>query len=260
VQESLKHHDQSVAEQMAGVAEGQQQIRSGLDTATATAGQTALDVIAVASKQQTLERSLQRHSEAVGNQLTGLNGKQDSMQSNLDTVTATTGQVALDLIAVGQGQARLAQAVQANRQEVTTQLAELAQDRQQWSAQLQTAQARMETMAGSISTFEQRLAKLQGAMQENLDGVATLLDANDNDRLQFETQLKQELQAMIESVARLRETQTSLQRQMQQMQDTTQGQADNIISAIRQLQQEPSGVRVSDAGPKMEPSLAEPGK
>jgi len=62
---------------------------------------------------------------------------------------------------------------------------------------------------------------------------------------------------MIESVARLRETQTSLQTQMQQMQDTTQGQADNIISAIQQLQQEPSGVRVSDAGAKMESPLAE---
>jgi len=257
LQNSLKHHDQSVAEQMAGVVKGQQQIHTGLDTATATAGQTALDVIAVASKQQTLERSLQSHNEAVANQLSGLDNMQESMQAGLDTVTATTGQVALDLIAVGQEQAKLAKAAQADRQQVTARLAELAQDRQQWSQRLDTAQTGMETMADSILALEQRLASLQGTMHESMDGVATLLDADGNHRLQFETQLRQELQSMMESVARLRETQTSLQTQMQQIQNTTQGQTDDILSAIEQLQRKPSELRLSDAGVPVEPSLTE---
>ena len=257
LQNSLKHHDQSVTEQVAGVVKGQEQIRTGLDTATATAGQTALDVIAVASKQETLEQSLQNHNVALGNQLTKLNDKQESMQACLDTVTATTGQVALDVISVDQGQAKLAEAIQADRQEVTARLAELARDRQQWSQRLDAAQANMETVAGSILTLEQRLASLQGTMQENLDGVATLLDADGNDRHEFETQLRQELQAMMESVSRLRETQTSLQKQIQQIQNTTQGQTDDILSAIEQLQRKPSDLRLSDAGVPVESSLTE---
>ena len=257
LQNSLKHHDQSVTEQVAGVVKGQEQIRTGLDTATATAGQTALDVIAVASKQETLEQSLQNHNVALGNQLTKLNDKQESMQACLDTVTATTGQVALDVISVDQGQAKLAEAIQADRQEVTARLAELARDRQQWSQRLDAAQANMETVAGSILTLEQRLASLQGTMQENLDGVATLLDADGNDRHEFETQLRQELQAMMESVSRLRETQTSLQKQIQQIQNTTQGQTDDILSAIEQLQRKPSDLRLSDAGVPAESSLTE---
>jgi len=257
LQNSLKHHDQSVTEQVAGVVKGQEQIRTGLDTATATAGQTALDVIAVASKQETLEQSLQNHNVALDNQLTKLNDKQESMQACLDTVTATTGQVALDVISVDQGQAKLAEAIQADRQEVTARLAELARDRQQWSQRLDAAQANMETVAGSILTLEQRLASLQGTMQENLDGVATLLDADGNDRHEFETQLRQELQAMMESVSRLRETQTSLQKQIQQIQNTTQGQTDDILSAIEQLQRKPSDLRLSDAGVPAESSLTE---
>ncbi len=257
LQNSLKHHDLSVTEQVARVVKGQEQIRTGLDTATATAGQTALDVIAVASKQETLEQSLQNHNVALGNQLTKLNDKQESMQACLDTVTATTGQVALDVISVDQGQAKLAEAIQADRQEVTARLAELARDRQQWSQRLDAAQANMETVAGSILTLEQRLASLQGTMQENLDGVATLLDADGNDRHEFETQLRQELQAMMESVSRLRETQTSLQKQIQQIQNTTQGQTDDILSAIEQLQRKPSDLRLSDAGVPVESSLTE---
>lgn len=260
LQESLDHHDESVAEQISGVASGQQQIRQGLDTAVATAGQTALDVIAVASEQASLQRSLQDYSDAADARTTALAGTHEAMQANLDTVTATTGQLALDLIEVGDKQARLTQIVQANQTKLATELAQLAEDRQQFNERLGTAQTEIEAMAGSISMLDERLTKLHGTLQTNLDDLTALLDTRGRERTELSAQLKEELQAVMETVNQLRETQASLQNQMQQMHETTQGQADDILSAIGQLQRAPSDVRVSDAGAEVKASITETGE
>jgi chromosome segregation ATPase len=260
LQESLQRHDESVSEQMAGVTGNQQQIRNSLDTAVATAGQTALDVLAVASEQEALQRDLRSHTGAVNEQMTDLAKTHTAMQANLDTVTATTGQLALDLIDVGDKQTALTQVVQANQTKLAAELAQVAQDRQQWNERLGAAQTEMETLAGSISMLDERLTKLHGTLQTNLDGMSALIDARGRERAELTAQLKEELQAVIETVNQLRQTQTSLQSQMQQMHEATQGQGDDILSAIEQLQREPSEVRVSNAGTEAKSALAETGE
>jgi chromosome segregation ATPase len=231
---------QRVASDMARMADGQQQMQGGLDILTATAGQTALDVIAMTARQDAIRTALQSHEEASGAQMAKLADSQQQMQDSLDTVTATTGQASLDTLALHNGQGQLGQVVSAGRQETAAKLTALAQEQQNWSGRLDTAQAKVAAIADSLAALEQQIAKLQGVLQASTQGTTALLGTTAQQRLQFETKVSQDIQAVIDSLAQLRQTQTSLQEQITQVQRSTQGQAEGIRSIIEQTRPTPS--------------------
>jgi chromosome segregation ATPase len=215
-------------------------MQSSLNTLTATAGQTALDVLAMTARQEAVRAALQSHNETTGTQIARLADTQQQMQSGLDTITAITGQASLDTLAMSNRQGELGQAVQAGRQEMAGKLAVMAQDQQNWSSRLDAAQAKVGTIAGSIAALEQQITKLQEALQTGLQGTTATLGATSQQRQQFEAKVGQDIQTVIDSLAQLRQTQTSLQEQLTQVQKSTQGQADSIRSVIEQIKTTPN--------------------
>jgi chromosome segregation ATPase len=251
--DALNRQGQAVSGQVAKITDGQQQMQSSLDTLTATAGQTALDVLAMTARQDAIQVALQSHDKAFGTQMAKLADNQQQMQSGLDTVTAITGQASLDTLAMSNHQGELGQAVQAGRQEMAGKLAALAQDQQNWSSRLDAAQAKVATIAGSIAALEQQIAKLQEALQTGIQGTTTVLGATSQQRQQFEAKVSQDIQAVIDSLAQLRQTQTSLQEQITQVQKCTQGQTDSIRSVIEQIKATPAVKnRVTDQSPDVQ--------
>jgi chromosome segregation ATPase len=264
MQQTIQNHGKAADSQMASLAAGQEQVQSGLDTITATTGQTALDVIGAAAGQDALRQNLQNHNEVVAGRIADLASSQQQTQSGLDTVVATAGQTALDVIALNDGQIRLAQAAQADRQELAAKLTGIVQSQQQWVQRLDAAQANVQTIAASIATLEQHITKLQGSLQPSLDGLTTQLGANGQGRAQFEAKVNQDVQAIAEAISQLRQDQATLTDQMQQIQKRTQSQTKDIITAIQQLKQPPAEVKISDSGAmvnesgtKLESSVAE---
>ncbi len=271
MQQALQNRNEATARRIAGLADNQGQMQSSLDAVMATTGQTALDVIGMTAGQDALTQNLQSHNAAVGGQIADLVNGQQQTQSGLDTVIATAGQTALDMIDLSNGQARLARAVQTDRQELAARLTELVQGQQQWAQRLDTAQANVQTITASIAALEQHLTKLQGSLQPSLDGLTSQLGTNGQGRAQFETKVNQDIQAIVDAVSQLRQQQASLADEMQQIQNRTLSQTQDIITAIQQLKQSPvevkvsdaatttsdSGVKAGDSGTKLESSVAE---
>ena len=253
----VTEQNEQISSRVAVAAENQQRLQNDVDTILATAGQTALDVIALASQQDALRQTVQSHDKTVGSRMVNLAGAQEQVQSGLDTVVATAGQTALDVIALNGGQARLAQVAQMDRQEWATRLTAIVQSQQQWAQRLDTAQANVQTIAASITALQQHLTNLQGSLQPSLDGLTSQLGANGQGRAQFEATVDQDIQAVVDAISQLRQDQASLVDQMQQIQKRTQSQTKDIITAIQQLKQPPAEVKVSDSGTKLESSVAE---
>jgi chromosome segregation ATPase len=253
IQATLQSHNETLGARIAQLADGQQQMQNGLDTVTATTGQASLDILAVTQRQDAIQAALQSHNEAVDARMTQLADSQQQMQNGLDTVTATTGQASLDALALSDSQSRLGQAVQAGRQEMADKLADMAQGQQKWSERVDAAQAKVATLDDSVAALEQRIAKLQELLQASIQGTTAIVDAASQQRLQFETRVSQDMQAMIDSLAQLRQTQVSLQDQITQVQKSTQGQADSLRSVIQQMKASPNANnRVRDEAPEVE--------
>jgi hypothetical protein len=253
----VRSHDDAVNSRMTDLTGGQEQAQSVLDTITATAGQTALDVIDVAARQDALSQDLHSHNKAVAGRIVELANGQQETQSGLDTVIATTGQTALDTIALSDGQVKLARAAQADRQELAARLTGIVQSQQQWSQRLDAAQANAQTIATGIAAIEQHVTKLQSSLQPSLEGLTTQVGATGQSRAQFEAKVNQDIQAVVEAISLLRQQQMSLADQMEQIHKRTQSQTKDIITAIQQLKQPPAEVKVSDSGTKLESSVAE---
>jgi len=254
--QTLKAYSDKTDQQAASLAGVQEEMRTNLDTLTATAGQTGLDIIAVTTRQDAIQAALQSHSETLGAQMAQLADGQQQMQTSLDTVTATTGQASLDALTLNNSQGRLGQAVQAGRQEMADKLADMAQGQQKWSERLDAAQAKAATIGDSVAALEQRIAKLHDLLQASIQGTTAVLGATSQQRLQFETKVSQDMQAVIDSLAQLRQTQTSLQEQITQVQKSTQGQADSLRSVIEQMKTSPNATdRVRDEVPDVEDTV-----
>jgi chromosome segregation ATPase len=253
IQAALQSHNEALDTRIAQLTDGQQQMQDGLDTVTATTGQASLDIIGMAKRQDAIQAALQSHNEALDVRMAQLADGQQQMQNGLDTVTATTGQASLDALALNDSQSRLGQAVQAGRQDMANKLADMAQGQQKWSERLDTAQAKVATLNDSVAALEQRIAKLQELVQASIQGTTTIVDAASQQRLQFETKVSQDMQAMIDSLTQLRQTQVSLQDQIAQVQKSTQGQADSLRSVIQQMKASPNATnRVRDEVPEVE--------
>ncbi len=256
IQAALQSQKETLGTQVARLADGQQQMQNSVDTVTATTSQASLDILGVTTRQNALQATLQSQKETLGAQMVQLADNQQQMQSSLDTVTATTGQASLDALNLNNSQGRLGQAIQAGRQEMADRLADMAQGQQKWSERLDAAQAKAVTIGDSVAALEQRIAKLQELLQASIQGTTAILGTTSQQRLQFEAKVSQDMQAVIDSLGQLRQTQTSLQEQIAQVQKSTQGQADSLRSVIQQMKT-PSNAndRVRDDVPDVEDTV-----
>ena len=242
---------------LANLANTQQKIQTGLDTLTATTTQVALDVLSLDDNQAQQGQALQAGQQTLATQLDTVVQNQQHVQSNLDTVTATTSQVALDVITLDNNQERIEQAVQANREELAARLTEIAQGQQQWLARFDAAEAKVETMTAGITALEQRVTKLQGTLQTSLEDLSTLLDTQSQQRMRFQDSVREDMQSVTDSIAQLREIQAGLAEHIQRVQDSTLTQTGDILSALEQLQQK-SDTEATEVEAELKSSKAEP--
>lgn len=260
IRRSLQGYHESMDVRLAGLVESRQQVQSGLDVVTATMGQTALDVISLGNSQKMIRDSLRNYSESMDARLAGLAEGQQQVQSGLDVATATMGQTALDVIALSNGQDDLAQALQTDRRELTARLTEITQSQQTWLERLNAAKAGTETMGDRIVALDLQVATLQEALQAAVEDMTARLGTDGQQRQQLEAVISQDIQALLDSVAQLRQAQTSLQEQMTQVHMSTQLQTESLKSALEQMRQPPAEVKVSDAKPQTPAPVVQTGE
>ncbi len=262
---AVQSHNDSTDVRMAKLDENQQKMQSGLDAVAATSQQTAKDLVAVTGRQDTLASAIQSHDESVIGRIAKLDENQHKTQNGIDAVATTAGQAVRDIAALSEIQTKSDQTAQAGRAEVTVKLTEIAQGQQSWTERFDTVQTRIQAMADGIATLDQQLAKLQGVLQTGVATTSAALDANGQQRQRFEAKIAQDVQAMIDALSQLRQTQAQLQEQMSQVHKSTQSQADTLKTTIEQLkaaptQQPPVEVKVGDAARSVEPRVVQTGE
>ncbi len=265
LQTTLVDRSDDISTRVALLAERQETFASNLDILLATAGQTALDVLTFADGQADLQHSVHAGNEALTARMTTVAANQQQIQNSLETVAATTSQASLDVTTLGNGQTQLEETLVANRQELTSALAAIAQNQQNWLQQFETTRATAQAVAENLTALEGRMADLQAVVQTSAQDVTARLGTDGQQRQQFEAQVSQDIQAMYDAIAQLRQVQAALQEQMTQVQKSTESQAENIKAAIEQMQrtpetnsrirsgeQSPAEIKVSDAARSLE--------
>ena len=71
--------------------------------------------------------------------------------------------------------------------------------------------------------------------QTSLDDLSTLLDTESQQRIRFQDSVGQDMQSVTDSITQLREIQAGLAEHIQRIQDSSEDQASDILSALEQL-------------------------
>ncbi|NLH42650.1 MAG: hypothetical protein GX448_12505 [Planctomycetes bacterium] len=262
---AIQNHDESVASRITRLDENQQKTQSGLGTLAVAAEQTARDLTAVTARQDAIAKAIQSHDESVNSRMARLDESQQKAQSGIEAAATTASQAVRDIAALSDSQNKSEQTAQTGRVEMAARLTEIAQGQQSWIERFDAAQARIQAMADSIAMLDQQLGKIRDALQTGVTSTSEALDANSRQRQQFESHVAQDMQAMIEVLAQLRQTQALLQEQMSLVQKSTQNQADTLKTTIEQLKAVPAAqpqveVKMSESAKVVEPVVVQTGE
>lgn len=260
---SIRAGNDEVIARTTTLAQNQQTLGGQLDVLTATAGQTAMDVLAMNDSQARLGRTLEGRLTHLGNRTTALGENQQQMQGSLDVLTATAGQTAADVLAVNESQTRLGQTLQNglnNLDNRTTALGESQQRMQgsldavttvagQTAADVAAANNRQDAIAKAIQSHDEsaagRIAQLgdgQQKMQSGLDAVTTTVGQTIRDIAALnENQAKSEQTAQVgreqvaASLAEIARNQQGWIERFDAAQAKVQAMADSIATLDQQL-------------------------
>ncbi len=221
------------------VATNQQQMQSGLDTLTTTAGQTATDVTAVAGRQDSLQKAIQSYSESTNGQMAQLAENQQKIQTGVDAIATTTGQTASDVTAVAGRQAALQQAIQSHGESTNGQMAQLAENQQkiqtgvdgiaattgQTASDVTAVAGRQDSLQKAIQSYSEsttgqmaQLAENQQKMQTGVDGIAATTGQTASD------------------VTAVAGRQDSLQKAIHSFSESTTGQMTQLVEGQQKMQ------------------------
>ncbi len=268
----------------------QEQMKTDLGTLTAMAGQTSLDVLAVkdqqaglaqtmktavadlgtrtdrvageltavAAGQRSLNDALNSQSQAASSQMAGIAESQQQLQSSMDTLTATTGQTALDVIAMTARQDAIQAARQSHSEAFGTQMAKLTEGQQQMQSSLEVVtatagQASLDALA--LSNSQDKLGQaVQAGRQDMANRLTAMAQSQQNwserlDNAQAKVAtMTDNIAALEQQIAKLQTVlQTGLQgtaallgttgQQRQQFETKVSQDVQAVIDALGQLRQ-----------------------
>jgi len=180
LQNTLAGRGDEISERMARLNGDQKELAESVNILTATAGQTALDVMGLATGHADLRRTLEAGNDAVVARTATLADNQKALADQLDVLTQTTSQTAMDAIGISDRQTALAAAVQNHSNAANGQMARLAEDQQQIKSGLDGLAAKADQTAASITTAAERQSEFAKAVQSHNDSagaqMATLME------------------------------------------------------------------------------------
>ena len=183
--QTLASHDETVAGRMDRLAQTQTELQNGLDGVAATTTQVALDLIALDNGQTTLQQAAQAERARLDTRLTDVVAGQQQLQTGLDTLSATTTQVALDVLTLDEKQARQSESVQANHDAVVARLTETAQAQQDLQSGLDILSATTAQVGLDVLTLDDKQTRQSASVQANHEALLDELVAAANGRQQI---------------------------------------------------------------------------
>ena len=157
---------------MAGLSEGHQTLRTGIDQINSKADATAAELSAAAQRQNTMQQSLASVNEALASHATTVAENQRTLNAGIGDLSTRTQQLSGDLASVATTQNSFRQMQQSHNEAIDIRTAELADNQRSLRNQMDTLTATAGQTALSVLTLNNGQATFQQAMQTGMNGLS----------------------------------------------------------------------------------------
>ena len=161
-QTALRQMVSNSTENLAAIAEGQGALQLSVGALDAKTTTLASDISSVSQQLSALDENVKAGNETLTSHTAALADGQRMIQTGLNTMTATTNQSALTVLAMGNRQGEMEQAMQAGIDRLTVETQQLASGQQ-------TLDAALRDRSESLSSQLVNLTQKQQQMQSGLD-------------------------------------------------------------------------------------------
>ena len=173
----------------------------------------------------------------------------EAVQNDAQKVTAGVASVADEqarlyagITAVTDEQERLHLTVQSNSRQLDDTSAAIEQNRQESLTVMGNLQDNIQQVASNMNTLSSDLLKLQDVLQGNIRELVSLVDAGGQGQLEFQANTRAGLLALDASITDMKESQTQLQSQIDDVQSSTETLGREIPTVIGELKDEVSRI------------------
>ena len=202
------------------IEENQQALQDAIGNVRDSAQKLASDLASVAGEHAKLQKMVRDNNLQMTDKIAMMEQRQQNLQAGIEDVRSGTGQVAADIVGLGDKQAKLEQMIEANSRTLVSKV------------------------AASVDALEQNLLKLKEILQNDTRNLADIVQVIGQQQIEFEGKVERDIRGLAESMSAVEQNRAEFQKQVEEVQSNTQAMIGNLTTALEQLK-----ARVSQTGP-----------
>jgi len=202
------------------IEENQHALQDAIGTVRNSAQKLASDLASVAGEHTKLQKMVRDNNLQMTDKIAMMEQGQQNLQAAIEDVRSGTGQVAADIVGLGDKQAKLEQMIEANSRTLVSKV------------------------AASVDALEQNLLKLKEILQNDTRNLADIVQVIGQQQIEFEGKVERDIRGLAESMSAVEQNRAEFQKQVEEVQSNTQAMINNLTTALEQLK-----ARVSQTGP-----------
>jgi hypothetical protein len=247
LQEILEANAEQIAAIRTCIERNQEDVLDRMERLKTSVQGAEVEIAALRNKQLNLEEMAQKNNGLLVNKIDKLGQNQQSLKAEIDTVGSDTQNLAVEIVALTNEQVKLQQMAANHEQELNRKI-EVIQKNQTvieknqgtWQGQVKGLLDNTQKVGTSVGALEQNLVRLQGLLQNDIRNLLAAINANSQEHIQHNLKVQESMQGLLDSIGAMRQTQTILQKQIEDVQNNTQMISDNMMAASEQPVPEPT--------------------
>lgn len=245
-QSSLQAMVEANSEQIAAVAtrieQNQIALKAGIEDLRGSIQQVAAKTASITQEQLKLRDAIQESSRQLTAKIGAVEQNQGQLQAGIEGVRndakTAAAEVASDIKLVTDEQARLYETVQSGTRQLADSVAVVEQNQQQWQGRIEGLQENIQQVATTIDALGKDVLRLQESLQQNVRELASMMEQAGQEQTKFREKTQTSLRVLDESLTALKQMQTKLQSQIDAVRSSTESMVRNVPDALSKLTDE----------------------
>lgn len=237
-QQVMQNNNHILAGKLEVMGKNQQNLQTKIQDVQSDTRKLADDAISLENEQVTLQEMVANNSLALVSKIDRLEQNQNNFQTGLDSVNNTTEKIESHAVALAEQQAKLQQLVDSSANSLFAKVSNIEGKQDEWQVQVDSIRQNIQAVTASLDALEQNLTKFHQVVQNDMQNLVSAINADGQQQRQYREKTRQDIQALFDSIKTIKQTQSILHKQIEDVHSSTRMVQDSIISALEQLQVE----------------------
>ncbi|MBN1972280.1 MAG: hypothetical protein JW787_01475 [Sedimentisphaerales bacterium] len=236
--ESSQNDILKLANILSEIVQNQSILKTGLVVSHNETAKVGNSITSLGEMQKELSGIIQNNNNLLSQKVAEIEKNQSGLQEGIEEANNQAKETAENISSVGKEQANLQETVSSYNQQLSEKVEVMEQSQKEWQETIKQMQESVVQVAGNIGTFEQNLSKLQEILLGKMGDLITAANTNNQGQTEFQEKMKKDLLVLADSVNVIKQSQSQLQKKIEDVQSKADSISVEFPAAIEKLRKE----------------------